>query len=312
MKKKNTLFAIAAALGAGVSAWAVSKYKREKHEAIRQLREGSLLMYTARGPVETAIVGEGPAVLVLHGGGAGYDLGVLFSYPEEGFKFISVSRPGYLRTPLETGPSPSEFADTLAALLDELGIEKAAVFGMSGGGPSTIEFAVRYPETCWGVVLLSAANQPLPSFPASMKFVETILPYSDFLPWLALNTPLMYILSGPKLKAQIGDNTEKQSMLKKLMGTMFPLSLRGPGAFNDIKYIQSTPGYPLDQIKAPTLVIHGDADSIVPFEQGKHSAATIPNAELFIVPGGDHFCFITHYEITKPALLQFLRTYAPG
>ncbi len=65
LKKRNTL--IAAAIGAGLSAWTVCKYLRSKNEAIQQLRENSLLLHTALGPIEAAIIGEGPAVLVLHG-----------------------------------------------------------------------------------------------------------------------------------------------------------------------------------------------------------------------------------------------------
>ena len=106
--------------------------------AIEQLAAGSRVAGTVRGPVEYAEIGQGPAVLALHGRPGGYDQGLVMarSLGEDLARWIAVSRPGYLRTPLETGPTPAEQADAYAALLDTIGIGQAVVVGLSGGGPS--------------------------------------------------------------------------------------------------------------------------------------------------------------------------------
>lgn len=75
--------------------------------------------------------------------------------PQPGYRYVAVSRPGYLGTPLRSGRSPQEQADVFAAALDALGIGTTAVMAVSGGGPSAIEFALRQKECCWGVVLVS-------------------------------------------------------------------------------------------------------------------------------------------------------------
>jgi pimeloyl-ACP methyl ester carboxylesterase len=305
----KTVIMIIGGLGAFLTYLA---FRRQKHETITQLRENSRIIDTACGPIEYAMNGEGPTVLICHGGGSGYDQGLLFSFPEHGFQFVAPSRPGYLRTPLETGQTFEAQADAYVALLDALGIQKAAVFGTSGGGPSAVQFALRYPDRCWGIILLSAISQPIPAFPIFMQqFTEKIMPYSDFFPWLILNTPVLDVLIDRNTRSQIGNDTKKKSLLKRLMKTLFPLSLRVKGALNDVRQIAKMPIYPLEKISAPALVIHGDIDTIVPFAQGQWSAATIPNAQFLPIENGQHFSFITHIETIKPTMIEFLKSHAP-
>lgn len=65
------------------------------------------------------------------------------------FRLLSVSRPGFLGTPLESGKSLDEQADLFAAVLDELGIDKVAVFSISAGGLAAYTFAARHPDRIW-------------------------------------------------------------------------------------------------------------------------------------------------------------------
>ena len=67
---------------------------------------------------------------------------------DAGFTVISPTRPGFGRTPLASGPTPEEAADLLAALLDELSIDQVLMFGISGGGPTSLQFALRHPNRC--------------------------------------------------------------------------------------------------------------------------------------------------------------------
>ena len=67
---------------------------------------------------------------------------------DAGIGVISPTRPGFGRTPLASGPTPEESADLLAALLDELSIDQVLMFGISGGGPTSLQFALRHPNRC--------------------------------------------------------------------------------------------------------------------------------------------------------------------
>ncbi len=61
------------------------------------------------------------------------------------------------------------------------------------------------------------------------------------------------------------------------------------------------------QFTIPTLVVHGDADAVVPFEvSGKRTAETIPGAELVVIEGGPHGVNLSHAAQFNEALIRFL------
>jgi len=100
--------------------------------------EGSMLLKTASCPIEYATAGHGFPVLISHGGAGGYDQGLMTArlYIGEGLMAVAPSCFGHLRTPLASDSSATAQADAYAQLLDELGINRAAILGVSGGGPS--------------------------------------------------------------------------------------------------------------------------------------------------------------------------------
>ena len=74
--------------------------------------------------------------------------GFAVTYIGAGHRFAAASRFGYLGSSLPGAALPADQADAYA-LLDALGIDAAAVFGYSGGGPSAIQFALRHADrTC--------------------------------------------------------------------------------------------------------------------------------------------------------------------
>ncbi len=285
------------------------KHTQPKHYPAH-LQAQSQVIETARGPVEVAICGEGPAVVVMHGALGGFDRGMVYSFPELGFKFICPSRPGYLRTPLETGTTFEEQADLLAALLDALGIEKAAVMACSAGGPPSVYFASRYPQRCWALVMGNAMTGPIKGVNTLIEPVAKMFFDWDWFTWFGVNRAVLYLLS-PNLGFQTINNREKQAHVVAMLRSMYPTSLRKAGFLNDFYQFQHTSDYPLDQVKAPTMVIHGTADMVVPYRQGETSAEQIPDNQFLSVPGGTHLCFISHPELVKPALGQFLLQHQP-
>ncbi|MGZ6144360.1 MAG: alpha/beta fold hydrolase, partial [Myxococcales bacterium] len=137
------------ALGAvaGVAAgllWMLAAYVRDMGAARRRVAAGSEIAATKCGPIEYAERGKGPALLVVHGAGGGFDQGLMIGepYAARGYRIIAPSRFGYLRTPLPADASAEAQADAHACLLDALGVDRAAVIGVSAGGPSTIHFCL--------------------------------------------------------------------------------------------------------------------------------------------------------------------------
>ena len=125
MPKSAVLALIAAALAGGVASVA-RQYRRAMAEAARHSDpQLSRIAPTRHGPMEYAIAGSGPNLLILHGTGGGFDQGLEMGAPliEAGYRLIAPSRFGYLRTAIPETASPQAEADACAELLDHLGIE---------------------------------------------------------------------------------------------------------------------------------------------------------------------------------------------
>jgi 3-oxoadipate enol-lactonase len=63
----------------------------------------------------------------------------------------------------------------------------------------------------------------------------------------------------------------------------------------------------IDQIKAPTFVIHGDADRLVPYENGVNLANKIPNAEFLTISGAGHIYVTEAQDFVNDRVLEFLK-----
>lgn len=142
---------------------------------------------TARGVVEYATTGEGPTVLALHGAMGGWDQSMILARTLDltDFRVVALSRPGYLGTALEAGRPPDDQADLYAATLDALGVERAAVIAISGGGPSAIRFALRHPDRCWALVLVSTVGEPVTGrLPLSFHLAMWLGRHAWFSAWM--------------------------------------------------------------------------------------------------------------------------------
>lgn len=112
--------------------------KNDAREAPTYEEARPTIIETSRGNVEAITWGEGPAVLALHGAMGGYDQGMLLARTvvSPRYRFISVSRPGYLGTSLSAGRSPQEQADLCAEVLAHFGIADATSDGYFGRRPN--------------------------------------------------------------------------------------------------------------------------------------------------------------------------------
>lgn len=260
-------------------------------------RPASQIVQTLRGPIEYAIQGYGAPVILCHSTGGGYDQGLVLARLLQGFRGIAISRAGYLRTPIETGSSPAGMADAYAALLDSLRIEKAAILGLSAGGMSAAQFALKHPDRCWGLVLADAITQTPPR--SSARIVEGMNSLPDGVAWFI--TRLM-VHAGLPLMVR---DAETRSMMRVFFENN-PISERRAGVWNDIANANAMKGFPWEAIRVPTLLIHGDQDSLIPLEYSQQVASRIPTAELLIVKGGGHECLVSRQRETAPRLNAFL------
>jgi pimeloyl-ACP methyl ester carboxylesterase len=256
--------------------------------------------------------GKGYPIIIAHGITGGFDqgLGLAKNYVGEGYDFIAVSRFGYLGSELPVDSSPDAQADVYKYLLDKLNIEKAFVFGNSAGGTSAIKFAMKYPDRCLGLILVSS-NVPtkvsMPPKPVMKAFFG-----SDFLYWglSSLMKENMLKMIGVTKSIQEGmTKEEKDKLLNEIIISGLPISLRTKGVINDM--FVSNPdindNYCYEQIKIPTLIIHAKDDTLCSFNEAFAISKRVNNAEFVSFEQGGHL-ILNHEDEIKNKIANFIKS----
>lgn len=277
------------------------------------LDERSTVMQTGRGEVQMAREGRGPPVLAIHGGPGGFDQGLAWCrhLSDGDCEVIAVSRPGYLRTPLQSGRTPEHQADLYVAVLDTLDIERVAVLGFSSGGPSAVHFAARHPNRTTALFLDTAILLP---YAPPITALQRATFESGFFIWLSyqmvtrLPEPtarfmvngLSERLSPEQKKAAAAwitsDPTRLQSLLEQ-SASVAPKAYRQAGWINDQANERDLGPLPFDDITAPTLIAHGTNDAVVPVQHASNAANKTAGAHLILVEEGHHLLSLSqHYE----------------
>lgn len=275
---------------------------------------------TAMGPVEHAIAGAGAPVLVVHGSPGGCDQGAAMARftAGQGIRAIIVSRPGYLGTPLGDRGEIDRQADLHAALLDHLGIARAGVLCWSGGGPSSYRLAVRHPDRVSGLVALAAVSTSItrPAEGASERLMFSTRMGDWLLRAMAAHAPKQLIgatlgAEGDLSKAQLEERAEEvfadEDKRRFVLDLAQTVTHRGreAGLDNDWERFAAITSLELEGVQAPTLLVHGSADTDVPPAHSDHALAAIPGAERVTLEGGTHLAFFTHpdsAEVQRRAL----------
>jgi pimeloyl-ACP methyl ester carboxylesterase len=305
-----------------------------KEHLVRDIVTGSKMIDTKKGPIEYTINGEsGPYLVIMHGGPGGYDQTSAFFSDMfgKGFRILSWSRPGYIRTPLEVGKTYEEQADVVAALMDALKIDHAAVLGYSAGGPPAIYFAARYPERTWALILECAVTQKYTINPKNLleRIYFGFLMFNDSFVWasnvLGELAPSLIAMSTIEMESSLDNHQivklvddimhdeQRVKVFKDIMKSMTPGELRKKGMDNDMNQLAKVKNLPLNKIKTPTLIIHGTNDADVPLADAELAAQEIPNSQLYLVPEGFHIMALTNsIERVNEKRVTFLKVHAPS
>jgi 2-hydroxy-6-oxonona-2,4-dienedioate hydrolase len=311
---RRSLLWLAAGLSAGTLTAALYKrYHSDLATYQGRLLAGSQVAMTAAGPIEYADQGQGPAVLIIHGAGGGYDQGLLVGrYLGPDVRLIAPSRFGYLRTPLPAGASLADQARAHAALLDSLGIGQAIVVGLSAGAMSALELALLEPGRCRALILVSGVSQTIPRLahiPLTLTpRVTAPLLNHDFFAWLVLKTiPRLapqYLMSVTE-EVAAGLTPADRAWLEEVQLTSFPTRPRRLGAQLDLEMVGHLPPVSFEDIRVPALVIHAVDDPTVPVVCGQVAAGRIPGAQALLLPRGGHLLLGQH-DVVRQRIQAFL------
>jgi pimeloyl-ACP methyl ester carboxylesterase len=191
-------------------------------------------------------------------------------------------------------------ADDAVALLDTLGIQKTHIVGISMGGMIAQEIAINYPERVNGLVLgCTAVGAPkmIAADAATMQSMafDPSLPVQDIIrkSWYALVSD-GFVTSGHDflegmIVSLMGHPTPMDTIMKQVMAI---------GGFSSVDRGKA--------ITAPTLVIHGDADRLIPPANGDNVHAEIGGSALRVMPGLGHMFFWEKPEESARIITEFL------
>ncbi|MDA9661172.1 alpha/beta hydrolase [Gammaproteobacteria bacterium] len=295
---------------ASLIALLLSYYWFFKFSLLNKLKGNSKIAKTKLGPIEYKMIGDkGPVLMSVHGSPGGYDQNILSS---GAFRILMLSRPGYLRTPLSVGQTAGEQATAYSELLEVLGIQKVVVMGISGGGPSSMEFAAKFPEKTLGLIAFEAVSY---SEDYANKFPEdeSMLNGSDFSMWAGLyymsflgaKKKAAMMLPNLKNRMRLISNPKNVAKLKSMEWSIWPMSLRREGVANDYQQFVDL-SIPFEKINVPTLAIHGNEDINVDLSHARKVIENVQGSELKIIDEGDHMMMFTHSEEIDSLIKEFI------
>jgi pimeloyl-ACP methyl ester carboxylesterase len=207
------------------------------------------------------IHGEGPPLLLLHGGTGSIPTKWIPFFSSQ-FRVIAMEQMGHGRT-ADVVDRPFHFhdmAEDTVELMRQLGIENAVIVGYSDGGIISIDMAIHHPERVTKLAI-TGANSRTDGYTAenlewARSFKPAELPVSN-----------AYARLSP-------DGADHWPIV---LGRLQRMWLVEPNFTRE----------EMQSIKAPTLIIIGDADIVTP-EHAVELFRTIPTAQLCVVPHAGH------------------------
>jgi 2-hydroxy-6-oxonona-2,4-dienedioate hydrolase len=280
--------------------WVWWNFDHDIKLATARAAQGSAIADTRCGPIEYQENGSGVPLLMVHGSGGGHDQGMAFAgaLAHRGIRVIALSRFGYLRTPMPVDASPAAQADSLACLLDALGIRQAAVMGGSAGGPSAMQMAIRHPDRVSALVLLvplaykpGAVANSAPPLPPLVEMVLMRLIESDFVFWAGMHVardPLIRLVLATPPERVAAASPKERARVNAILNNILPVSKRTAGLRSDSLLGKDISRYELEAIRALTLIISVRDDGYGTYASAQYTTSQISGAKFVGFDTGGH------------------------
>lgn len=211
---------------------------------------------------------------------------------------------------------PENLARVVLETMEVLGVEHAAVAGISMGGDVALNAALMQPERVAGLVLFAPGGL-VPRLPtrAAQRWA-----------WRAAQLPDRILLPLTRLANRFVDTAlraivKDPSNLPPEVVEAFVKEAREPrGSMGYLRYNQATLGRDgmlndlsdrVHVITQPTLLMHGEDDPIVPPDGSRRAASRMPRAKLVMIPDCGHWVQLEAHEKVLPELQSFLRKLDP-
>lgn len=213
------------------------------------------------------------------------------------FRTIAFDNRGVGSSEVPPGPySIATMASDVAAVLDAAGVSIAHLFGVSMGGMIAQEFALQYPAKVRALIL-GCTSPGGPSAVRAERAVSDILLARGMTLAEAREAILPHIYDAATPREKIDEDV-------RLRKTCLPTP---EGYTAQLQAILAWEGYSrIAAINAPTLVIHGKSDELVPPANAKLIAERIPRAKLVLLDHASHLFLTDQTAVAQKAILEFL------
>ncbi|BFM18149.1 alpha/beta hydrolase [Maricurvus nonylphenolicus] len=215
-------------------------------------------------------------------------------------KYSESKEPGLLRLflhqlwggPISPVYSLDDMTKDCVGLLDALGIEKAHIIGASMGGMIAQLIAANFPgKTLSLTSIMSTSGSPSLPKPAPYvvrnTFIKSIVNTKTFIinkaKYIQHNSECLRILGSKSFP--LDETTRQEIVAKDMARSFYPQGFKRQMT---AIIVDGDRSLRLAKIQAPTLVIHGEQDPLFAVECGRHTAESIPNAELACIKDMAH------------------------
>jgi pimeloyl-ACP methyl ester carboxylesterase len=277
--------------------------------------EATPIRYARNGEASIAFTtrGEGPLDILFIGGFVGH-LEILRELPiadaflsrlESFARVIYFDKRGMGLSDRGGAYTLEDITADAIAVLDAAGSERAAILGISEGGPAAILLAASHPDRVSSLILYGTyARLPrAPDYPAGLDSGAV----RRFWRWMRDHW------GEPATARMWAPSMARDPELLEWWGRLLRSSA-SPGVVETLgeMYEQLDVRAVLPSIRVPTLVLLRDADLIIPAELVRGLAEEIPEARLVELPGADHLLFVGETEPVLAAIEEFLTGRAPA
>jgi 3-oxoadipate enol-lactonase len=215
----------------------------------------------------------------------------------ERYRTVALDNRGVGRSDVPPRPySIEQMAADAAAVLKAASVNAAHIFGLSMGGMIAQEFALKYPSKVRSLILgCTAAGGP-----EAVRADE------------AARQVLMARSSNPDefsaaLRPFLYDSGTSAERIAEDMAVRRKWYASAEAYSAQLEAIRAWEGYSrIAEIRAPTLVVHGEHDRLIPAENGRLIAARIPGAKLVLIPNAGHIFATDQTATAHAAILEFL------